>query len=55
MTERVLVEAKTGGRDWPAAFLVALSPLAAIPVVLQSLRSRQVWRGRAYTASGPIG
>jgi hypothetical protein len=55
MTERVLVEAKTGGRDWPAALLVALSPLAAIPVVAQSLRSRQVWRGRTYTASGPVG
>jgi Glycosyl transferase family 21 len=54
ITERVLVEAKTGGRDWPAALLVTLSPLVAIPVVAQSLRPRQVWRGRAYTASGPI-
>ena len=35
IAERVLVEAKTGGRDWAAALLVGLSPLAALPVVGQ--------------------
>jgi hypothetical protein len=55
IAERVLVEAKTGGRDWAGAASVGLSPLAALPVVGQSLRSRQVWKGRAYSANGPIG
>ena len=55
IAERVLVEAKTGGRDWSAAALVCLSPLVALPVVGQSLRSRQVWKGRSYSAKGPIG
>jgi hypothetical protein len=48
VTERVLVEAKTGGRDWPAALLVSASPLAALPVVLRAMRRRQVWKGRTY-------
>ncbi|MET0967424.1 MAG: glycosyltransferase family 2 protein [Nakamurella sp.] len=48
ITERVLVEAKTGGRDWPAAMLVSASPLAALPVVLRAMRRRQVWKGRTY-------
>jgi hypothetical protein len=55
IVERVLVEAKTGGRDWTAAVLVSLSPIAALPVVGQSMRSRQVWKGRSYTAAGPVG
>ena len=54
IAERVLVEAKTGGRDWAAAVLVGLSPIAALPVVGQSLRTRQVWKGRSYTADGPV-
>lgn len=45
IVERLVLEAKTGGRDWAAAGLVSLSPVAAIPVVLQSLRRRQSWRG----------
>lgn len=46
--ERALVEAKTGGRDWPAALLVAASPLAALPVVARAMRRKQVWKGRTY-------
>lgn len=46
--ERLLVEAKTGGRDWLAAALVGVSPLAAAPVVAQALRRTQNWKGRVY-------
>lgn len=46
--ERVLVEAKTGGRDWTAAVLVSLSPVAAIPVVLRAVRRTQTWKGHTY-------
>ena len=48
IVERLLVEAKTGGRDWTAAGLIGLSPLAAAPVVAQAMRRRQTWRGRSY-------
>ncbi|MET0863907.1 MAG: glycosyltransferase [Nakamurella sp.] len=48
IAERLLVEAKTGGRDWPAALLVAASPVAAFPVVVRAMRRRQVWKGRSY-------
>jgi hypothetical protein len=48
VTERVLLELKTGGRDWWAALAIGASPLAAVPVVGQGLRRRQVWRGRSY-------
>ncbi len=48
MLERALVEAKTGGRDWSAAALIGVSPLAAVPVVARSLRRRQSWKGRMY-------
>lgn len=48
VVERLLVEAKTGGRDWPAAALTAASPVAALPVVIRALRRRQVWKGRVY-------
>ena len=48
MLERALVEAKTGGRDWSAAALIGVSPLAAVPVVARSLRRRQTWKGRMY-------
>lgn len=48
IAERLLVEAKTGGRDWPAAVLVAASPAAATPVVRQALRREQIWKGRRY-------
>ena len=47
VVERVLLEAKTGGRDWPATVTMALSPLAAAPVVLRGLRRRHVWKGRS--------
>ena len=46
--ERLLVEAKTGGRDWSAALLVALSPVAAGPVVARAMRRQQSWKGRTY-------
>lgn len=48
VAERLLVEAKTGGRDWLAAALVCLSPLAAGPVVAQAMRRTQSWKGRVY-------
>jgi len=48
LAERALLELKTGGRDWAAALAVAASPIAAIPVIGQGLRRRQVWRGRSY-------
>ncbi len=48
ISERILVEAKTGGRDWAAAAMVAVSPLAAVPLVGQAMRRRHVWKGRAY-------
>ena len=48
VAERLLVEAKTGGRDWPAAALVSCSPLAAGPVIMQAMRRTQTWKGRTY-------
>ncbi len=48
ITERLLVEAKTGGRDWLGAALVSLSPLVAGPVVAQAMRRSQQWKGRIY-------
>ena len=48
ITERILVEAKTGGRDWTAALAVAASPVAAVPVVVRALRRSHVWKGRVY-------
>lgn len=48
VTERVVGEAKTGGRDWWAAAMVSLSPLAAIPVIAKALRRTQTWKGRLY-------
>jgi hypothetical protein len=49
IAERALLEAKTGGRDWPAAVAVGLSPVAAAPVVGRALRRRQVWKGRVVS------
>lgn len=46
LLERLVVEAKTGGADWPATALVGLSPVAAVPVVAQALRRGQNWKGR---------
>ena len=48
VVERVLVEAKTGGRDWLAAALVGLSPVAAVPVIAQAARRTQSWKGHIY-------
>lgn len=48
VTERLLVEAKTGGRDWLAAFLVSLSPVAAVPVIARAVRRTQTWKGHVY-------
>ena len=48
VAERLVVEAKTGGRDWWAAGFVAASPLAAGPVVAQAMRRTQTWKGRTY-------
>jgi hypothetical protein len=49
IVERLLVEGKTGGHDWPAAALVSAAPVAAVPVVRQALRREQIWKGRRYT------
>lgn len=46
--ERLIVEAKTGGRDWTAALLVAASPVAAFPVVARAMRRTHTWKGRQY-------
>jgi hypothetical protein len=48
IVERLLVEAKTGGRDWAAAVLVSAAPVAAVPVVRQAMRREQIWKGRRY-------
>lgn len=48
ISERLLVEAKTGGRDWPAALAVSLSPVAALPVVARAMRRTHTWKGRQY-------
>ncbi len=49
IAERLLVEGKTGGRDWTAAALVSAAPVAAVPVVRQALRREQIWKGRRYS------
>jgi hypothetical protein len=49
LAERVVVEAKTGRRQWWQALLVPVSPIAALPLLGQALRRRQHWKGRTYT------
>ena len=51
IAERLILETKTGGRDWLAAAFISLSPMAAGPVVAQALRRRQTWKGRTYRAT----
>lgn len=48
VAERLLVEAKTGSRDWTAALVPGLAPVVALPVVVQALRKTQTWKGRSY-------
>ena len=48
IAERLILETKTGGRDWLAAAFISLSPVAAGPVVAQALRRRQTWKGQTY-------
>ncbi len=48
VSERLIVEAKTGSRDWAAAMLVAASPIAALPVVARAMRRSHTWKGRIY-------
>lgn len=48
VTERLLVEAKTGRRRWAQAGLTPLSPVAAAPVAWRSLRREQTWKGVTY-------
>ncbi len=48
ITERLLIEAKTGGRDWTAAVTASPWPLMAAPVVIQALRKTQTWKDRSY-------
>ncbi len=48
VAERMLVEVKTGGRDWAAAAVVGASPVAGFPVVVRAMRREQQWRGRIY-------
>ncbi|UQX86858.1 glycosyltransferase family 2 protein [Jatrophihabitans telluris] len=49
VVERLVVEAKTGRRQWWQAVLQPLSPLAALPLFVQALRRTQHWKGRPYT------
>jgi cellulose synthase/poly-beta-1,6-N-acetylglucosamine synthase-like glycosyltransferase len=49
MTERALVETKTGRRRIWQACLTPLAPLAAIPLYLQAMRGTQHWAGRRYS------
>ena len=48
VTERVLIELKTGRRTVWQALLTPLSPLAAVPVVARAVRGNQRWKGRLY-------
>lgn len=48
LPQRLLLETKTGGRDWVAAAFIYVSPLAPGPVVAQAMRRRQSWKGRTY-------
>jgi glycosyltransferase involved in cell wall biosynthesis len=46
--ERLIVEAKTGRRQWWQAGIAPFGPLAALPVIARAMGRRQSWRGRAY-------
>jgi hypothetical protein len=46
--ERLLIEAKTGRRQWGEAALMPLTPLAMLPVLGQAMRGRQQWKGRRH-------
>jgi glycosyltransferase involved in cell wall biosynthesis len=46
--ERLLVEAKTGRRQWGEALLMPLTPIAMLPVLARAMRRRQQWNGRHY-------
>ena len=48
VAERLLVEAKTGGRDWLAAALVFASPMVAVPVIAAAVRRSHTWKGVVY-------
>jgi hypothetical protein len=48
LAERLLVNAKTGRRDWWEAALVPVTAPAALPVFLLALRRRARWKGRTY-------
>jgi hypothetical protein len=48
VTERALVELKTGRRPVGQAMLTPLSPLAAAPIIARSLRGNRPWKGRVY-------
>ena len=47
--ERLLVEAKTGRRQWAQAALMPAAPAAALPIVLRALRPTRTWKGRSYS------
>jgi Glycosyl transferase family 21 len=49
VTERVLVEIKTGRRTVWQALLTPLSPVAAVPIVARAIRGNQRWKGRVYS------
>jgi hypothetical protein len=52
LLERALVQLKANpGQAWQAV-LTPLCPVAFLPVLAQSLRSRQAWKGRSYPAAG---
>jgi glycosyltransferase involved in cell wall biosynthesis len=49
LTERLLVNAKTGRGAYPEAALVPVTAPAAMPVYLLALRRTAHWKGRAYS------
>jgi hypothetical protein len=49
VAERALVDIKTGRRTGWQAALIPLSPLAAVPIIVQALRASQRWKGRVFS------
>jgi cellulose synthase/poly-beta-1,6-N-acetylglucosamine synthase-like glycosyltransferase len=51
LLERALVQLKANPRRTWEAVLTPLCPVAFLPVLAQSLRPRQAWKGRSYPAA----
>jgi glycosyltransferase involved in cell wall biosynthesis len=54
LTQRVLVNAKTGRGTPGEAALVPVTPLAALPVYALAFRRSARWKGRSYPARRPV-